>query len=133
MLEDRGGWRVLPEVDSSMRVVPLLTAVCSPDAVLMARVEGRHGRNVDKTLGDDVKFKENKIDVEKAAVFWCSALATAIGGKFSPSLSGVGVRNDPLARSVSLIHPSSDLFGFSCQLESSNGQSHQAWRGFFLA
>lgn len=56
LLEDGGGWRVLPEVDSCMGVVPLLTVVCSPAAILMAGVEGRHGRHVDKTLGDRVKF-----------------------------------------------------------------------------
>lgn len=46
LLEDGGGRRVLPEVDPHMRGVRPLTAVRSPASVLMAGVEGRHGRHV---------------------------------------------------------------------------------------
>lgn len=46
LLEDGGGRWVLPEVDLHMRGVPPLTAVRSPASVLMAGVEGRHGRPV---------------------------------------------------------------------------------------
>ncbi len=46
LLEDGGGWQVLPEVDPHMRGIPLLTAVRSPATVLMTGVEGRHGRHM---------------------------------------------------------------------------------------
>lgn len=101
-----------------------------------SRTHGRSRRSSWSARGQTVRSQI----LEEQGRRWegCCVLVQCLGNKWlegnsAQSLTRWCARRSSCALCISLFHPSSHLFAFSCQLESSNGQRHQAWRGFFLA